>query len=318
MGTRRGYLERLVLVLLVCAAFAAGSGAAGASHGAGEANYTVEVLGDPSPGATEVRYGLRVVGRSGADFETLTRTSATYEAGSRARCEATDGETFGVDRGATRGGYEIDETLQNNIKSVSSGEDDLVVEFNGDGDIGASTYLDDGDEVVSVTGCIDNPDEPGWYQITGTTSGVTADGEEATFRSVSHYFYICDCENEAAARRQLGPPPSEPETTTTPTPTSSGDADESTDAARETVTPRPAGEQTATRTRTATGPTPMSTAVASTTEAATTVESTPTEDTDSWDEAVYRSPTRAEGSGFGLPVALAGLLVAVFAVVRRR
>ena len=120
--------------------------------------------------------------------------------------------------------------MQNNIKSVSSGEDDLVVEFNSDGDIGASTYLNDGDEVVSVTGCIDNPDEPGWYQITGTTSGVTADGEEATFRSVSHYFYICDCE----------------------------------------------------------------------------------------DEAVYSSPTRAEGSGFGLPAALAGLLAAVLAVVRRR
>ena len=52
-----GYLERLVLVLLVCAAFAAGSGTAGASHGAGKANYTVEVLGGPSPGAAEVRYG---------------------------------------------------------------------------------------------------------------------------------------------------------------------------------------------------------------------------------------------------------------------
>jgi len=52
-----GYLERLALMPLVCAAFAAGSGTAGASHGAGEANYTVEVSGDPSPGAAEVRYG---------------------------------------------------------------------------------------------------------------------------------------------------------------------------------------------------------------------------------------------------------------------
>jgi hypothetical protein len=33
--------------------------------------------------------------------------------------------------------------------------------------------------------------------ITGTTSGVTADGEEAIFRSVSHYFCTCDCEDEA-------------------------------------------------------------------------------------------------------------------------
>ncbi len=319
MGIRRGHLQRFVLVLLVFAALAAGSGTAAASHGTGEANYTVEVLGDPSPGATEVRYGLRVVGQSGVDFETFTRTSATYEAGSWARCDATDGETFGVDRGATRGGYEIDETLQNNIKSVSSGEDDLVVEFNDEGDIGASTYLDDGDEVVSVTGCIDNPDEPGWYQITGRTTGVTADGEEATFRSVSHYFYICDCEDEAAARRQLGPPPSEPQTTATPTPTpeSAADAAGSADSAAEAATPGSDGERT-TRTRTAAGSTPTPTDAASPTEAATTPESTPTEDTDSWDEAVYSSPTRAEGPGFGSLAALAGVLAAVLAVVRRR
>ena len=320
MGTRRGYTEGLVLVLFVCAAFAAGSGTAGASHGAGEANYTVEVLGDPSPGATGVRYGLRVVGRSGVDFETLTRTGATYEAGSWARCEATDGETFGVDRGATRGGYEIDETLQNNIKSVSSGEDDLVVEFNGDGDIGASTYLDDGDEVVSVTGCIDNPDEPGWYRITGRTSGVTADGEEATFRSVSHYFYICDCDDEAAAGRQLGPPPSEPQATVTPTPAPSGNADDPADAAKGPATPGSEGPQMAmsTPTRMAAGSTPTPTDADRSTEAAATPERTPAEDTDSWDEAVYSSPTKAEGSGFGFAAALAGLLAAVFVVVRRR
>ena len=286
MGTRRGYLEGLVPVLLVCAAFAAGSGTAGASHSAGEANYTVEVLGDPSPGATEVRYGLRVVGRSGADFETLTRTSATYEAGSWARCDATDGETFGV-------------------------------EFNGNGDIGASTYLDDGDEVVSVTGCIDNPDGPGWYRITGTTGGVTADGEEVTFRSVSHYFYICDCEDEAA-RRQLGPSPSEPQATATLTPTPSKNADDPADAAGETAMQGPEGRQTATSTRTAAGSTPTPTDAARSTETAATPERTPAEDTDSWDEAVHSSPTKAEGSGFGLPATLAGLLAAVLAVVRRR
>jgi len=75
-----------------------------------------------------------------AAFATGSGTaSATYEAGSRARCDATDGETF-----------------------VSSGENGLAVEFNGDGDIGASTCLDDGDEMVSVTGRIDNFDEPDW------------------------------------------------------------------------------------------------------------------------------------------------------------
>ncbi|PSQ13770.1 hypothetical protein BRD02_12155 [Halobacteriales archaeon QS_8_69_73] len=159
--------------------------------------------GTPTPAQTETRRGVSRAARGGtARLRRVRRrqrtASATYEAGSRARCDA-DGEIFGVDRGATRGGYETDETLQNNINSIPSGENGLVVEFDfdGDGDIGASTYLDDGDEVVSVTGRIDDSDEPGWYQVTATTGGVTADGEEATFRSIFHYFCTCDCEGKA-------------------------------------------------------------------------------------------------------------------------
>jgi len=300
-------------VLFLFAALAAGSGTVAGSHGAGQANFTVEPLGDRSPGATEVRYGRRVVGQAGADLETLTRTNAIFEEGSWADCEPTDGETFGVDRSNTYSGYEVDETLQNNIKSFSAGEDELVIEFDGEGDIGASTYLDDGDEVVSVAGCIDNPDEAGWYQISGSTTGVTAGGERVTFRSVSHHFHVCDCDSEAAARQQLGPPPSEPQVTAAVTPTSP------VDTATGTATETPDRMGTATRTRTAATPTmtPRDRTLFATAEAST-VEGVSTESTDSWDDAVCRTPTRNAGGGFGPVAALSGLLAAMFVAVRRR
>ena len=202
----------LAVTLLTGAAAPDGGGGATASHGPEEANYTVVPLSDRSPGAENVKYGQRVVATAGTDLATLEETTATYEAGSWSGCGPSDGETFGVDRGSTLEGYEVDETLQNDVKTFSAGEDDF----------GASTYLGDGDEFVSVAECIDNPDEPGWYRISGTTTGVTESGERVTFGSESHYFWICDCENEAEARERLGPPPSEPQTTAAPMPTPDG------------------------------------------------------------------------------------------------
>jgi len=224
-------LERGLVVVLAAALAVAllagvdapdGDGVVTASHGPEDANYTVVPLSDRSPEAENVKYGQRVVATAGTDLATLEETTATYEAGSWSGCGPSDGETFGVDRGSTLDGYEIDETFQNNVKTFSAGEDVFRVEYNGEEDFGASTYLDDGDEFVSVAECIDNPDEPGWYRISGTTTGVTEDGERVTFGSESHYFWICDCENEAEARERLGPPPSEPPTTATPTPTPDG------------------------------------------------------------------------------------------------
>jgi hypothetical protein len=195
----------LAVTLLTGAAAPDGGGGATASYGPEEANYTVVPLSDRSPGAENVKYGQRVVATAGTDLATLEETTATYEAGSWSSRGPSGGETFGVDRGSTLEGYEVDETLQNDVKTFSAGEDDF----------GASTYLDDGDEFVSVAECIDNPDEPGWYRISGTTTGVTESGERVTFDSESHYFWICDCENEAEAHERLGPPPSEPPTTGT-------------------------------------------------------------------------------------------------------
>ena len=225
MGRNRGLMAvaaTAVVFALLAGAAAPDGGVVGASHNPADANYTVVPLGDRSPGATEVEYGQLVVSTAGVDLATLERTTAVYEAGSWENCGPQDGETFGVDRGATRDGYEVDESLQDNVNTFSAGEDVFEVEFNGEDDFGASTYLDDGDEVISVAECIDNPDEPGWYRISGTTTGVTDDGERVTFGSDSHYFYICDCEDESEARQQLGPPPSEPQPTATATPTEGG------------------------------------------------------------------------------------------------
>ena len=163
---------------MVVAAPPAAVGPGSAGHGYEEAEFTVEPIDDRSPGATEVRYGMVVVGAAGIDLETLERTRAVYEAGSWARCEPGDADVFGIDRGNTNDGYETDESLQENVKTFSAGEDDL----------GPSTYLDDGDALVSVAECPDSPDEPGWHQMVGETTGVTPEGARVTYGGDSHYF----------------------------------------------------------------------------------------------------------------------------------
>ena len=72
----------LAVTLLTGAAALDGGGAATASHGPEEANYTVVPLSDRSPGAENVKYGQRVVATAGTDLATLEETTATYEAGS--------------------------------------------------------------------------------------------------------------------------------------------------------------------------------------------------------------------------------------------
>jgi hypothetical protein len=210
MTARRASAVAFAVLLVVTAvAGASALGVVSADHGAEDANYTVEPMSDRSPGATSVKYGQIVVVQAGVDFETLEESKAVYEEGSWASCGAGDAEVFGIDRGNTHDGYETDESLEENTKTFSAGEDVFRVEFYGEEDFGPSTHLNNGDAVVSVAQCIDNPDEPGWYQISGSMTGVTEDGERVTIGGESHYFWICDCEDEAEARETLGPPPSE-------------------------------------------------------------------------------------------------------------
>ncbi|PSQ18671.1 hypothetical protein BRD02_00105 [Halobacteriales archaeon QS_8_69_73] len=330
MGRNRGLMAvaaTAVAFALLAGAAAPDGGVVGASHDPADANYTVVPLGDRSPGATEVEYGQLVVSTAGVDLATLERTTAVYEAGSWENCGPQDGETFGVDRGATRDGYEVDESLEDNVKTFSAGEDVFEVEFNSEDDIGASTYLDDGDEVISVAECIDNPDEPGWYRISGTTTGVTDDGERVTFGSDSHYFYICDCEDESEARQQLGPPPSEPQSTATATPESAaddGDGGASSDDGTTPTATEPAVDEsggaaaTATPTATPTGPAADGSDAddADTNGDAATATTTPAR-TEGWDDRVVRTPTAADGPGFGAGAAVVALAATALLIGRR-
>ena len=210
MSARRVFGVAVAVLLAVSVvAGASALGVVSAGHGEADADYTVEPMSDRSPGATDVKYGQVVVAQAGVDFETLEEMEAVYEEGSWSGCGADDGEVFGIDRGNTHDGYETDEGLEENTKTFSAGEDVFRIEFYGEDDFGPSTHLEDGDAIVSVAECIDNPDEPGWYQISGSSTGVTEDGEEVTVGGESHYFWICECEDEEEAREELGPPPSE-------------------------------------------------------------------------------------------------------------
>lgn len=320
MARARGVTVGVVATLLVVW-LAATSGVASAGHDPDAVDFTVTPLEDRSPGAENVQYGETIRGTAGVDLETLTRTLGIYEAGSWADCGPTSASVFGIDRGDTHDGYDIDEELTNNVKSFSAGEDRLETKYNGEDDIGASTHVDDGDEFVVVADCIDNPDTPGWYQITGRTTGVTPGGETVTFGGESHYFWICNCEDETAAREQLGPPPSEPDPT--PTPATTGTTTRSADERTDTSDAVNAATATTADTPADTGPTPTPTAEASTVaDAGETVTRTDprttTEDTASWSAVVYRTPTRSEGTGFGPVVALAALLLGALLVGRRR
>lgn len=310
-----------------------GVGVATASHGPGSPNFTVEPIGDRSPGAEDVRYGQRVVATAGTDLETLERTTATYGAGSFASCGPGDGETFGIDRGSTRPGYGIDHDLTENVKSFTAREDLFRVEYYGEDDFGSSTHFDDGDEFVSVSTCIDNPNEPGWYRITGSTTGVTDSGDRVTFSSDSHYFWICDCEDEAEARERLGPPPSESRQTATPTPTPAASAGNGTgDGGAEggTADSEQASPKRATATPTATVAGGTATATGEATESAGDTRGGDGGDTDGapdgatgtptgeWDDHVLETPTAAEGPGFGPAPALLAVLAAVHLLRRRR
>ena len=333
MNAKWGVTVAVVVAVFVVAG-ASALGVVTADHGAEEADYTVEPMSDRSPGATNVKYGQIVVVEAGIDFETLEQTTAIYEEGSWARCGPGDAEVFGIDRGNTHDGYETDEGLQENTKRFSAGEDRFETEFYGEDDFGPSTHLNDGDAMVSVAECIDNPDEPGWYQISGSSTGVTEDGERVTVGGESHYFWICDCEDEEEAREELGPPPSEPEPTATQTPEATegdagGDGAEATATATEetddaepetdaddtpdsggdsetpTATEGDSAESEATADATATPTTPEATEGDAGGDGADATEA-PAPDRE-WGEVVLETPSPGDGPGFGGPLALAAL-----------
>lgn len=304
----------LLGALLVAASGGPGIGLAAGSHGPDGTNFTYEPMSpeDRRPGAEETRVGT--VGRAtddvDTDFETLLQLRSVFEEGSWEGCGPTSSEVFGIDRGGDDGGYEVDESLEDNVKRFSAGEDVFEAAFYDEDDFGPSTHLGSDDRVVSIIECVDNPEEPGWYRIdVAAVTGRTTDGEVRTLEDASHYFWICDCADEREARERLGPPPSEPDPT--PTPSSDGTGDETSSEgdpeASATPSPAPPDDDTTGGDGADADATTATTAPAVTsTEAATTAASTATEE---WAAYRVRTPTVGDGAGAS-PVATAAVLLA--------
>lgn len=255
---------------------------ASAGHGS-KANYTVQPVDAPDdrqPGISDASYQQFAVANESVQY--VDYFVVTWDAGDLSRCGVEDTEELGIDRGGNNSGTETDEGLLQYVKDQQRSEDRVVVDFYDEDDVaGETTYINESDEIVSYqTDCFGNPEEPGWYQITAELNGTGWDDERKEASATSHYFWICDCESEAQARDQLGPPPSEsgagqdtetPADGTTATPTveeTDPDAQEGTTAtssADETDTDAQ-GETTATPTAEATDSNGQSTSGAGTDE----------------------------------------------------
>ena len=305
--------------LLTAAVLGAGVGVAGASHGPEGSNFTYTPLSadDREPGATDTRVGQ--IGQAAAgvdtDFETLLRLRAVWRAGSWEDCGPGSAEAFGIDRGSDNEPYDVDEGLTDNVKSFTASEDVFESRFYDEDDLGESVHLNSEDRVFSVIECPTNPPEAGWHRIdAASVKGRTPDGEVVTYEDPSHWFWICDCRNEAEARDRLGPPPSQPAETPMPTFTASerSTADEEPSTPTGTAAPGTtrstepgvASRETATPTAPGDGPTtPRATG-------------TPTLRPRDWDDYTYRTPTVGSGGAFP-PVAAIGALLVATALGRR-
>lgn len=315
----------VVAVALVAAPASPGVGLATAAHDPAGTDFTYEPMSpeDRRPGATDTRAGT--IGQATADvetdFETLLELRSVFREGSWEGCGPTSSEVFGIDRGGDDDGYAVDESLENNVKRFSSGEDVFEAAFYDEDDFGPSTHLSSDDQVVSIIECVDNPEEPGWYQIdVAAVRGRTTDGEVVTHEDASHYFWICECADEAAARERLGPPPSEPAPTATPTADGSGDgigSDGDPSGTATAGTPTGEGETSdddATPDGTTTAAQDTATGTAAT-GSATATAATPAP-AGEWADYRVRTPTPGDGAGVP-PVAAIGALLAAVLLHRR-
>lgn len=257
-------------------------------------------------------------------------------------CSPGDTDVLGIDRGNTNEGErEADEDITESVKSFSQEQDArsrynsefddpeplstadgvqyerLDIEWYAPDDFGSPVRLSRGDRFLSAqSGCMTNPDEPGWYRWASYNEAELENGTKIVPEgpAYSDWYYVCDCADREEAVETLGPPPGEePEGTPTPTPTETGDggstptaeAGDSTDEGNDSTNDASDGSDTATETA---EPTETPTASTPTETAAPTA--TPTE-TASWDERVVQTPTAGDGAGPGTLAALLGLLVAV-------
>jgi len=309
---------------LLGASFGGTGGVAAADHGIEKGNFTV--IPSRQPGLDDGQ--LKSFGVPHRKIPAVDYLRATWQEGGFTGCGPSNSEAFGIDRGNDNPGTEIDESLTPKVKSTTVTENVFKADFYDEGDFGGSPpTFNEGDEFVNyVTGCIDTPEEPGWYQLQSTIAG-----QDGATKVNSHYFWVCDCANEQAAREKLGPPPSEPTPTPTPTPTATATPTPTpeptpTRTPPDEGTPFPSPTPTATATPTPTpGTTPESTSTPAPTatvaagegndadenEAASAATPSPTAtEAGNWSDVVRRSPTAAEGPGFGAGIAVVAALVA--------
>lgn len=202
-------IPRAIWVIAFVTVLTIGAGTATADHGA-DINSTV-MLDDHSPGASNDFKGVLTVRKKmealGIEkFERL-EYSATKANGFTFNCGANDAleGVAGIDRGDDQPFPNVDKQFGlNDVKGTGTMTSDKL----------ASTYtseipLSKDDEISQYFGgnCLQNPSEPGWYQLSNTLKVTLPDGNERTFKFKSHHVYICDCETRQQAVNKLGEPP---------------------------------------------------------------------------------------------------------------
>ncbi|PSP66474.1 hypothetical protein BRC85_09975 [Halobacteriales archaeon QS_1_69_70] len=252
-----------------------------ASHEPESTDYTVET-NNPSPGAS-ASYSHYVnltdnFGDARSGFETVDSVTFTMDAGSVDNCSSpTAGDVANNshlsvtdDREDSAGGGTGQEEFDSYERSFSGRTADFSIsDDEPDYRVGETLRLDLNND------CVKNPSSKGWYQVDVTVEGTSfgdGDGDSIQLSSTSHYYPICDgCDNDSAAREELGPPPSEesptPTATATDTPTPTATATPTAtpppDPADPTATPSPEpGDPTATPSPEPADPTATATATA--------------------------------------------------------
>ncbi|WP_255194897.1 hypothetical protein [Halorarius litoreus] len=285
------------------------------------------------------------------DLTALHTVVVKSEAFNFADCSAAKTDAFGIDRGNDDPGTQTDESLLNKYKGISFQDDKIVVEFyKEEGAVtGETVGLATDDQIVAAgRNCYDNPDQKGWYQVTGKLNGSTNDNTQTDYEiSVkTHYIYVCDCDSRQEAVEKLGPPPSEQgddggssdggaddgsgdgsdggasEPTATATPESGSDDPTATATATpgggddSTTTSSPTDDDTESTT-TATGTSDGdSTTTSTATSGPGTADTSATATDDS--KADVSTPTENNGPGFGLAAAFGALLASGALALRRR
>jgi len=295
-------------------------------------NTTVD-LGTHRPGATTryTTYATAAGSTVATDFAEVDRFLLYGNASDFSACSSAAVTEFGLDRRNDAGSLAIDESYTEHIQgSPYTTADVFAADFWDRSEPGPSTTFNGGDQVVFETvDCVQNPSEPDWYTLSVQVTGAGG-GREQSMALESRYFYVCDCDSRAEAERKLGPPGQSGESTPTPnqgssTPTATATPGSATTA---TATASPTATRTATATPTATAaPTSSATATRTATAAPTATRTATSRRTATatrsggtaqrTDSGQLRTPTIADGPGFGALAAVLALLGSALLVVRR-